>query len=248
MYNIVIVRNFSRYMGTSLTSRIFSLPGFGCQKMLWCLVANPVGVLDKDFVSVSIKLLFADSKQASVKFKFCIVNSIGEQTNVMERLPYKFVEGSQCGFKKFIRRDILLNEASGLLPDDTLTVICEAHIVSVGHVWKIENFSFREEKALMSHPFSTPVPGCGNIKWYVLAFLRCIMINPRGAEDEDRDFVSIHLGLVFGDNKQTWANMNFSILSAQRIETNVMIKNPPEVTEQATCRISLVQGSQYRVS
>ncbi|CAN7984186.1 unnamed protein product, partial [Ixodes hexagonus] len=39
---------------------------------------------------------------------------------------YRFVQGKDWGFKKFIRRDFLLDEANGLLPDDKLTLYCEA--------------------------------------------------------------------------------------------------------------------------
>lgn len=38
---------------------------------------------------------------------------------------YRFVQGKDWGFKKFIRRDFLLEEANGLLPDDKLTLFCE---------------------------------------------------------------------------------------------------------------------------
>lgn len=40
---------------------------------------------------------------------------------------YRFVQGKDWGFKKFIRRDFLLDEANGLLPDDKLTLFCEVH-------------------------------------------------------------------------------------------------------------------------
>lgn len=40
---------------------------------------------------------------------------------------YRFVQGKDWGFKKFIRRDFLLEEANGLLPDDKLTLFCEVH-------------------------------------------------------------------------------------------------------------------------
>jgi hypothetical protein len=43
---------------------------------------------------------------------------------------YRFVLGKDWGFKKFIRRDYLLDEANGLLPDDKLTIFCEVSIVS----------------------------------------------------------------------------------------------------------------------
>ncbi|KAL5510501.1 hypothetical protein EMCRGX_G006058 [Ephydatia muelleri] len=38
---------------------------------------------------------------------------------------YRFVQGKDWGFKKFIGRDILFDEANGLLPDDKLTLYCE---------------------------------------------------------------------------------------------------------------------------
>lgn len=43
---------------------------------------------------------------------------------------YRFVQGKDWGFKKFIRRDFLLDEANGLLPDDKLTIFCEVSVVA----------------------------------------------------------------------------------------------------------------------
>lgn len=44
---------------------------------------------------------------------------------------YRFVQGKDWGFKKFIRRDFLMDEANGLLPDDKLTIFCEVGMVRV---------------------------------------------------------------------------------------------------------------------
>lgn len=44
---------------------------------------------------------------------------------------YRFVQGKDWGFKKFIRRDFLLDEANGLLPDDRLTLFCEVRVETV---------------------------------------------------------------------------------------------------------------------
>jgi len=44
---------------------------------------------------------------------------------------YRFVQGKDWGFKKFIRRDFLLDEANGLLPDDKLTLFCEVIALSL---------------------------------------------------------------------------------------------------------------------
>ena len=45
--------------------------------------------------------------------------------NVESQRAYRFVQGKDWGFKKFIRRDFLMDEANGLLPDDKLTIFCE---------------------------------------------------------------------------------------------------------------------------
>ena len=44
---------------------------------------------------------------------------------VESQRAYRFVQGKDWGFKKFIRRDVLMDEASGLLPNDRLTIVCE---------------------------------------------------------------------------------------------------------------------------
>lgn len=48
---------------------------------------------------------------------------------------YRFVQGKDWGFKKFIRRDFLLDEANGLLPDDKLTLFCEVGTFFQGTAW-----------------------------------------------------------------------------------------------------------------
>ena len=49
---------------------------------------------------------------------------------VESQRAYRFVQGKDWGFKKFIRRDFLLDEANGLLPDDKLTIFCEVSVVA----------------------------------------------------------------------------------------------------------------------
>lgn len=43
---------------------------------------------------------------------------------------YCFFLGKDWGFKKFIRRDFLIDETNGLLPDDKLTLFCEVSVVA----------------------------------------------------------------------------------------------------------------------
>ena len=64
-------------------------------------------------------------------FKFSILNSKREETKAMEsKRAYRFMQGKDWGFKKFIRRDYLMDEAHGLLPDDKLTLYCEVSVVA----------------------------------------------------------------------------------------------------------------------
>lgn len=44
---------------------------------------------------------------------------------------YRFVQGKDWGFKKFIRRDFLMDDVNGLLPDDKLTIFCEVNCFKV---------------------------------------------------------------------------------------------------------------------
>ena len=44
---------------------------------------------------------------------------------------YRFVQGKDWGFKKFIRRDFLMEESNGLLPDDKLTIFCEVRACQI---------------------------------------------------------------------------------------------------------------------
>uniref|UniRef100_A0A0A9Z0Y8 Protein roadkill n=1 Tax=Lygus hesperus TaxID=30085 RepID=A0A0A9Z0Y8_LYGHE len=60
-----------------------------------------------------------DSGAPSVQFSSSIPQS---------QRAYRFVQGKDWGFKKFIRRDFLLDEANGLLPDDKLTIFCEVFL------------------------------------------------------------------------------------------------------------------------
>lgn len=59
-------------------------------------------VYDVRFLQTAWKLLIAESQRA-----------------------YRFVQGKDWGFKKFIRRDFLMDDSNGLLPDDKLTIFCE---------------------------------------------------------------------------------------------------------------------------
>lgn len=93
-----------------------------------CLRVNPKGLDEesKDYLSLYLLLVSCNKNEVRAKFKFSILNAKREETKAMEsQRAYRFVQGKDWGFKKFIRRDFLLDEANGLLPDDKLTIFCE---------------------------------------------------------------------------------------------------------------------------
>lgn len=89
---------------------------------------NPKGLDEesKDYLSLYLLLVSCNKSEVRAKFKFSILNAKREETKAMEsQRAYRFVQGKDWGFKKFIRRDFLLDEANGLLPEDKLTIFCE---------------------------------------------------------------------------------------------------------------------------
>lgn len=102
-------------------------------KLKWCLRVNPKGLDEesKDYLSLYLLLVSCPRPEVRAKFKFSILNAKREETKAMEsQRAYRFVQGKDWGFKKFIRRDFLLEEANGLLPDDKLTIFCEVSVVA----------------------------------------------------------------------------------------------------------------------
>uniref|UniRef100_H2Z147 BTB domain-containing protein n=1 Tax=Ciona savignyi TaxID=51511 RepID=H2Z147_CIOSA len=127
------INNFSfcrEEMGEVLRSSTFS--SGANDKMKWCLRVNPKGLDEesKDYLSLYLLLVSCHKSEVRAKFKFSILNSKREETKAMEsQRAYRFVQGKDWGFKKFIRRDFLMDESNGLLPDDKLTLFCEVSVV-----------------------------------------------------------------------------------------------------------------------
>ncbi|XP_065306775.1 speckle-type POZ protein isoform X6 [Dermacentor albipictus] len=128
------INNFSfcrEEMGEVLKSSTFSAGAN--DKLKWCLRVNPKGLDEesKDYLSLYLLLVSCNKSEVRAKFKFSILNAKREETKAMEsQRAYRFVQGKDWGFKKFIRRDFLLDEANGLLPDDKLTLYCEVSVVA----------------------------------------------------------------------------------------------------------------------
>ncbi|XP_002735147.1 speckle-type POZ protein-like [Saccoglossus kowalevskii] len=128
------INNFSfcrEEMGEVLKSSTFSAGAN--DKLKWCLRVNPKGLDEesKDYLSLYLLLVSCNKSEVRAKFKFSILNAKREETKAMEsQRAYRFVQGKDWGFKKFIRRDFLMDEANGLLPDDKLTLFCEVSVVA----------------------------------------------------------------------------------------------------------------------
>jgi len=49
---------------------------------------------------------------------------------IFRKIKFCNSQGKDWGFKKFIRRDFLLDDTNGLLPDDRLAIFCEVSVVT----------------------------------------------------------------------------------------------------------------------
>lgn len=116
-------------MGDALRSSTFSAGADDALK--WCLTVHPRGV-DEDseaYVSFYLVLLSCERDQARVRFKFSIINAKEGEVNAMDsRRADRLSDCNAWGFRKFIRRDFLLDKANELLPDDKLTLNCELSV------------------------------------------------------------------------------------------------------------------------
>ncbi|KAM6164717.1 speckle-type POZ protein-like [Rhynchocyon petersi] len=127
------INNFSfcrDEIGEAMESSTFS--SGANDKLKWCLRVNPKGPDEdsKDHLSLYLLLVSCPKSEVRAKFKFSILNAKGEETEARaSQRACRFVQGKDWGFKKLIRRDFLLDEDNGLLPDDTLTLFCEVSVV-----------------------------------------------------------------------------------------------------------------------
>ena len=51
---------------------------------------------------------------------------------------------------------------------------------------------------------------------------RCLRVNPRGLDEESRDYISLYLVLVSGTKSEVRAKFKFSILNKQKEERKAM--------------------------
>lgn len=155
------INNFSfcrEEMGEVLKSSVFSAGSN--DKLKWCLRVNPKGLDEesKDYISLYLLLVASNKAEVRAKFKFSILNVKREETKAMEsQRAYRFVQGKDWGFKKFIRRDFLLDDSNGLLPDDKLTIFCEVSVLAdcVNVSGQMNSVQFRVPKCKLSQDLGT---------------------------------------------------------------------------------------------
>uniref|UniRef100_A0A8C9XKD1 Speckle type BTB/POZ protein n=1 Tax=Sander lucioperca TaxID=283035 RepID=A0A8C9XKD1_SANLU len=151
------INNFSfcrEEMGEVSKSSTFS--SGANDKLKWCLRVNPKGLDEesKDYLSLYLLLVSCPKSEVRAQFKFSILNAKGEEAKAMEsQRAYRFVQGKDWGFKKFIRRNFLLDEANGLL------VIQDSVNIS-GDLWENSRFTdctlcvagqkFQAQKAILA--------------------------------------------------------------------------------------------------
>lgn len=92
-------------------------------------------------------------------------------------------------------------------------------VIKFSYQWTIYNFSFcREEmgEVLKSSTFSAGTND--KLKW-------CLRVNPKGLDEESKDYLSLYLLLVSCNKTEVRAKFKFSILNAKREETKAMGKH-----------------------
>ena len=92
----------------------------------------------------------------------------------------------------------------------------QVKVVKFNYMWTISNFSFcREEmgEVLKSSTFSAGASD--KLKW-------CLRVNPKGLDEESKDYLSLYLLLVSCNKSEVPAKFKFSILNAKREEAKTM--------------------------
>ena len=95
----------------------------------------------------------------------------------------------------------------------------QVKVVKIDFIWTISNFNFCQEvgEVLKSSTFGGPAK-IDKMKW-------CLRIIPKGLDEECKDYISLHLLLVSCKKSEVRAKVKFSILNANKEETNTMESN-----------------------
>ena len=143
---------------------------------------------------------------------FCEVSVMGDSMNVSGQLCHKIPEVQDTGKKQ-------ANEVESLATPSPIAdnwCYTQVKVVKFNYMWTISNFSFcREEmgEVLKSSTFSAGASD--KLKW-------CLRVNPKGLDEESKDYLSLYLLLVSCNKSEVRAKFKFSILNAKREETKAM--------------------------
>lgn len=128
-WTITDFSTWQQVMGDALRSSTFSAGADDPLK--WCLTVYPGGTSEdsEGYISFYLVLLSCERDQARVRFKFSIIDAQEQEANIMDsRRADRLSDCNAWGFRKFVRRDHLLDKADELLPDDKLTLNCQLSV------------------------------------------------------------------------------------------------------------------------
>ncbi|KAF6035027.1 SPOPL [Bugula neritina] len=96
----------------------------------------------------------------------------------------------------------------------------QVKVVKFSYMWTINNFSFcREEMGEVLRSSCFAAGANDKLKW-------CLRVNPKGLDEESKDYLSLYLLLVACNKTEVRAKFKFSILNAKREETKAMARSP----------------------
>ncbi|XP_044743660.1 speckle-type POZ protein-like [Chrysoperla carnea] len=119
-------------MGGTLTSPTFST---GKHNSFWHLKLNQK-YNNNDYniyLTLFLKFVSSDKKEARVKYKFAIINEKGEEAHKFEDV-HRFYLEKEISYD-IIKKDLVLNKEYKLLSDDKLQIFCELSVLGdvTGH-------------------------------------------------------------------------------------------------------------------
>jgi speckle-type POZ protein len=81
-------------------------------------------------MSIFVVLVASDRQEVRAKFKFSILDINNQEIKEMSsNRPYRFQQGKDWGFIKFIRKDMLFDPQYKLVNNDTINLFCELYVV-----------------------------------------------------------------------------------------------------------------------
>lgn len=103
--------------------------GSNGSKSKWCLSLYPKGRRneDKGYMSIYLCLNYMEPKKLDVKYKFSILNTEDQECCTVQRIT-QFRKVTGCGMGQFINRKLLFDEKKLLIPNNTLTLVCEVSL------------------------------------------------------------------------------------------------------------------------